>query len=295
MQRERDRLTKHRKQQLERARHEAHLAERQYRTVDPENRLVARTLEQRWEEALRKERQAEEEFDRFQREIPPRITPAEQALIRSLSSDIPALWQAAGTTAVDRKEIIRCLIDRVVVNVRGDTELVDVTIRWTGGFVSQHLIQRPVSSYQQLMAYDDIVERIVRWKQEGLTAAQMADRLNQEGFRPPGCPKFAKSLVQRLFSRIGLSKPRCRREKLESDEWAICELARRLQVSTGRLRHWIRKGYVHCRKASGRYWVLWADQDELDRLRELRDHLKTEHSAAFPAKLTTPKFHGDNG
>lgn len=78
IQRDRARLDKHWKQRLERARYEAEDAERRYRAVDPENRLVARSLEQRWEETLRAERQVRDDYDRFLREQPPQLSAEER-------------------------------------------------------------------------------------------------------------------------------------------------------------------------------------------------------------------------
>src|SRR5262245_14090495 len=98
IQKERERLDRHWRQRLERARYETERARRQYDAVEPENRLVARTLERRWEKALRQQRQLEEEYDRFAGEQPAGLTEAEQARIRSLSADLPGLWQASGTT-----------------------------------------------------------------------------------------------------------------------------------------------------------------------------------------------------
>src|SRR6516162_9964305 len=107
---ERDRLHRHWKQQLERARYESERAERQYHAVEPENRLVARTLERRWEEALSNQRRLEEEYDRFRRDQPAELSADELARIAALSRDIPALWDAPATSA-ERKEIIRLLIE----------------------------------------------------------------------------------------------------------------------------------------------------------------------------------------
>src|SRR5207302_1189826 len=106
VQRDRERLALDGKQQVERARYDARQAERHYRAVDPENRLVARTLEQKWEEALRHLRQVEEEHDRFLRQTPAQLTAEERARIEALSADIPALWAAPETTMVERKEIV---------------------------------------------------------------------------------------------------------------------------------------------------------------------------------------------
>ncbi|HQU46072.1 MAG: hypothetical protein B7Z73_17555 [Planctomycetia bacterium 21-64-5] len=120
--RERERLTIHWKQQIERAQYDVRKAERHYRAVDPENRLVARTLEQEWEAALGAQRRIEEELDRFQRETPAKLTAEQQDQIRALATELPTLWHASTTTPADRKEIVRCLIERVVINIRGDTE-----------------------------------------------------------------------------------------------------------------------------------------------------------------------------
>lgn len=114
---ERQRLDRAWKQRLDRARYEAGLVERQYNAVDPENRLVARTLEQRWEESLRSCRQLEDDYDRFVATRPPQLSADERARITALSRTIPELWNAPGTTNADRKKIIRCVVDHVVVHV----------------------------------------------------------------------------------------------------------------------------------------------------------------------------------
>src|SRR5207237_7826571 len=104
---ERERLHQHWQQRLERADQTARRAERQYHAVEPENRLVARTLEQRWEEALRAQRALQEDYDRFVQEQPRQLHEEERARIVALASDIPALWHSPGTTAAERKEIGR--------------------------------------------------------------------------------------------------------------------------------------------------------------------------------------------
>ena len=92
-------------QRLEGASYEVERAERQYQAVEPENRLVARGLEQKWEAALRAQREMREEYDRFLNEQPTRLTEAERGRILAVAADIPTLWHAPGTTAMDRKEI----------------------------------------------------------------------------------------------------------------------------------------------------------------------------------------------
>ena len=131
-QQERDRLHQHWQQRLERAGYESDRAARQYHAVEPENRLVARQLEQRWEESLREQRELQEAYDRFVREQPRQLTTAEREAVRALATDIPALWKATSTTAADRKAVVRHLVERVVVTVQGESELVDVSVEWVG-------------------------------------------------------------------------------------------------------------------------------------------------------------------
>jgi DNA invertase Pin-like site-specific DNA recombinase len=130
VERERKRLHDRWRQNLERVGQEVARAERQYQTVEPENRLVARTLEARWEDALKKQRQVEEEYHRFLAKLPASIGAADRARIKSLAGSIATLWHAAGTSAVDRKQIIRCVVERVILVSDKSTENNHVTIVW---------------------------------------------------------------------------------------------------------------------------------------------------------------------
>lgn len=204
--RDRDRLHRHWEQRLERAGHEARRAERQYNAVEPENRLVTRGLEQRWEEALRRQRDLQEEYDRFLKEQPPRLDGGERARITAVAADVETLWNDPGTTAVDRKEVVRLIVDRVVVHVRPDSERAEVTISWKGGLTTQHEIVRSVSRYESLSGYDRLMDRITRLRQDGLTIKEVAARLNSEGFRAPMSRKgYTPTSVRKLMSRRGLS------------------------------------------------------------------------------------------
>ncbi|MCW2239271.1 zinc ribbon domain-containing protein [Azospirillum canadense] len=109
---------------LERAHYEADRASRMYAAVEPENRLVARTLERQWEEALATEQRLTADYESFQRRAPRRLTAAEQDAIRRLAADIPALWRAPTTTVVERQELVRLVLERIVVTVAGTTEVV---------------------------------------------------------------------------------------------------------------------------------------------------------------------------
>jgi hypothetical protein len=156
---ERVRLHRYWKRQLERVRYDAERAARQYQVVESENRLVARELESQWEQSLVKQRQTEEQYARFERQQPSHLSAEKVQSIRSLAADIPALWQARSTRRQDHQAIVRQLIDRVTVTVQGETERVDVTIHWAGGYESQHEQTRPIARYDQLTDYRQLMAR----------------------------------------------------------------------------------------------------------------------------------------
>jgi DNA invertase Pin-like site-specific DNA recombinase len=290
IEREREQLHRHWQQRLERARYEAARAERQYQAVEPENRLVARTLEHRWEEALREQRQLEEDYDRFLREQPSALSADEEARIRALSRDIPALWNAPGTTAADRKEIIRLVVERVVVQVRNDSEQVEARIHWRGGCTSHHTIVRPVRKYEQLGDYDRLMEHLVQWRREGYSAGQIAAKLTAAGFRPPMKQgAYTSGQVQQLLRRGGLIQEQAHVGRLGPNEWLLPDLARALDLPATKLRDWAERGWVHARKTPAqRRWIVWADDSERKRLERLKDHSR-RGIVTIPHNLITPK------
>ncbi|MEM8717342.1 MAG: recombinase family protein, partial [Cyanobacteria bacterium P01_G01_bin.4] len=121
------------KTRLERAEFEAQRAARHYQLVEPENRLVARQLAREWEEKLQAQQQLREEYDRYVHHRAKALTDAEREAIRQLATDIPALWSAPTTTDAQRKQIVRQVIDRIVVEVEGKSEKVRLAIEWAGG------------------------------------------------------------------------------------------------------------------------------------------------------------------
>jgi DNA invertase Pin-like site-specific DNA recombinase len=199
---ERERLHRHWAQRLERAVHEAQRAERQYHAVEPENRLVARSLEQRWEESLRAQSALQEEYDRFLQDQPRQLSEDERVRILALAGDIPTLWNSPQTPAADRKEIVRLLVERVVVHVRADSEQTGVDVVWRGGITTSHAIVRSVARYESLSDYRQLLERIGQLRHDGLTIARVAMQLNKEGHRTPRSRKgYTSTSVRKLLSR----------------------------------------------------------------------------------------------
>jgi DNA invertase Pin-like site-specific DNA recombinase len=212
---ERERLHCHWQQRLARALQEAQRAERQYHAVEPENRLVVRSLEQRWEETLRTQRALQEEYDRFLQEQPRQLQADEEARIVALAADIPTLWKSSLTTNADRKEIVRLLVDRVVVHVRTDSERTQVLISWRGGSTTRHDVDRSVSRYESLSGYQQMLARIRSLRRHGQTIAQVASQLNKEGFRTPRSRKgYTSTSVRKLLSRLGSKKQRPRKKAI---------------------------------------------------------------------------------
>jgi DNA invertase Pin-like site-specific DNA recombinase len=290
IERERERLHQHWRQRLERSEYETRRAERQYQSVEPENRLVARTLEQRWEESLRQEHQLREEYDRFLAETPRNLSDAEVDRIGALSQNISSLWHAPDTTAQDRKTIVRCLVDQVVVHVEPHSEYVDMTICWHGGFKSQHQVVRPVRRYSQLRDHDVLMARIKTLHQEGKSVPAIAEHLNLEGFTTPGRRTvFSIGALAPIMQRLGLKGDLYRGDLLGPNEWWIRDLATRLKAPIHKVYYWSTHGWVHSRKApSGKHWIVWADDDELTRLEDLKLQ-RNSHTAQRNPKLTTPK------
>lgn len=290
IQKERARLERHGQQRLERARYEAERAERQYRAVEPENRLVARSLEKAWEEALQAEARLQEDYDRLVRTGPPQLTDGDRSQVLALAEDIPTLWQASTTTAADRKEIVRCLVERVVVQVRPNSAQLGVTIHWQGGVTTEQEAVRPVRRYEQLDDFDQLLGRILELRRQGQPAAVIAATLNRAGYRTPKSRKeFTPEVVGKLLSRRGLADGQPGKESLGRHEWWLADLARELKISPWKLRDWVTKGWLHGRQlvADGP-WVVWADRAEVKRLRQLRARSK-RGVFHHPKELITPK------
>jgi hypothetical protein len=298
--RERQRLDENWQQRLERVRYQAQRIERQYQAVEPENRLVARTLEQRWEEALQELRQMEEDYARFQRQQPATLTPREAEQIRKLSQDLPALWQAPTTTAADRQEIIRFLVERVAVTLDSQSDRLHVRLTWVGGHTSDHEVVRPVLRYEQSADFPRLLARIRELRAVGQSFARIAERLNAEAYRPiKGAERFYADLVARILrqrsadrKQPAMSGPaRVAREVLRKDEWLVADLAAELGMPKTTLHAWIRRGWIHYRRLEGYRapCLCWADASELRRLRQLNRTPRGWWDPPLPAELTTPK------
>lgn len=283
---------------LERADYEVGRAARQYHQVEPEHRLVARELERRWEEALRQQRQVQQEYENFCRTQPAALSEEEREQIRALSNDLPDLWNAETTRVQDRKRVVRLLVERVVVAVQGQTDQVDVAIHWAGGSVSRHRLVRTVGRYRQLADYQQLCARVDALRAEGKSVEEVARQLNEEGFHPPKrVERFTGGMVWGMLSRrcVEESGERAKglAEQLAKGEWLLGELARFLGMPATTLHRWRKAGWVRARKLgdSGGHWAIAADGSERRRLAKLRQFQRAHPNRPIPSELTTPGVH----
>ncbi len=295
VEKQRQSLHQHWQQKLERADYEAERAARQYGAVEPENRLVARELERRWEEALHEHNRLQQEYEQFCAARPAQLSAAQRQQIRELAQDIPELWSAASTTAVDRQQLVRLLVERIVVEIQGQSEQVKLAITWSEGFVSQHAFVRAVNSYEQLVDYSRLCARIEELRAQGKSMAEVAASLNAEGFLPPRrVTRFSGGMVAGLLARkyekAGTSHAQRLSQALRKGEWLLGDLARHLGMPQATLHHWRKAGWLRVRKlsVSTGLWAIWATGKERRRLARLRRHLQSKPNREIPVKLKTP-------
>jgi DNA invertase Pin-like site-specific DNA recombinase len=180
---------------LERAHYQAKRAERQYQAVEPENRLVARSLEKQWEEQLRAVETVEKEYHAWKSSRFGTFTQPDREAIVALGSDLPALWHAPTTTSAERKQMLRLVIREVIVDSKRIGGQVWVQLNWHTGASEQFCYQRRVNSYAVFTGTQALEQRVRELNAAGLIDAQIAATLEREGYQTPG-------LVHPLTSKI---------------------------------------------------------------------------------------------
>jgi recombinase-like zinc beta ribbon protein len=263
-------------QRLERVRDDAERACRPSQAVEPENRLVARTLERQWEAALAAEATVHAEYARLLAQQPGPLSGQEREAIRRLAAAMPALWQAPTTTAAAHQAILRQLVERIVVTLDGAPDHVALPLSWAGGHTSTTTLDRPVARLEQRSYYPALVERVCTLHAQGLKAPAMAQTLHAEGWRPPKRrTTFTRDTVRSILVRQGLGTPRSRTRTVSRrpHEWTILALAHHLQMPHQTLYAWVYKGHRKARRTTRPphpLWLVHADPAALARLRALR-------------------------
>ena len=278
IEKERACLETHHKQSLERATYQADMARRRYEEVDPGNRLVAAELEKRWEVALVTQRACEEALNRFRQETPTTLTSEERLKITALANDFRSLWTSESTSGKDRQDLVRILIDRIVVEVVDGSERLSVTVHWSGGYTSQHETRRTVSTFDELEDSEALLNRTQQLYNSGCPRSELIRRLNDEGFRPARKRQFTESSINALMLVLRRKGMIGARPEVDKPFWRSKELCNELGIKPSTLTGWRRRGWVQAKKL-GRRWIYWADEVDLPRLKKL---------AAFPPSGSTP-------
>jgi DNA invertase Pin-like site-specific DNA recombinase len=258
---------------LERARYDAERARRQYDQCEPENRLVARELETRWNARLRALADLEDEYRREQdRGLSP-LTDAERGLLRSLVGDVPTLWQAAETTVEDRKALVRCLVREAVLTrddaAKGAGGVTTLRVGWKSGAWTEMPVRRP-STADHARTAAALLARI-RASAAQVPDERIAAQLNAEGVTTrQGLPWTALRVERiRRSHRIYTKCPamptrlpvagRPRGDGLMS----VGAAAARLGVAPSALSHWRKWGFLYAeqRGPGAPLWVRLTPED----------------------------------
>jgi hypothetical protein len=196
--------------QLEQARYEARLAQRQYDAVDPANRLVAGELERRWNEKLERVAQLERVYAQAERNAEWSLTEEERAGIAALSQDLPAIWSAETSTAQERKQLMRMAIESVQLDGIRQARQIEVQIHWRSGMVTDHIVKRSAPGEGSLKTPEEAVLQIHEMAGQN-SHDEIAAHLNRTGLRTAFGRCYTNQHVGYICRRDGLakSKPHC--------------------------------------------------------------------------------------
>ena len=268
-----------RTQQLQRLRYQAALAQRQFAQVDPANRLVAAELERRWETALRDVQRAEEAAEQHaQQQLCVTELPAElRDALTTLGQKLPDLWSTPFLSQAQKKALLRCLLDKVVLH-RIKRDRIHTRIVWRGGETTELEIPITVHALAALSNGQDLERRILALHAQGKTDSEIAHELTLAGFRSPKAHCVLENTVKllRLKHRQFVTRHQSHPRHIPG-VLTVPQLARALELSV----HWfydrINAGRIHLQKDPATKLYLFPDHPTtLERLKALRDgHLDT--------------------
>lgn len=228
---------------VERTRYEADKAERRYRAVEPENRLVARGLETEWEQRLRDLDQAQAELARRQRQRPATLSAHERHALLTLGRDLKQVWSAPTTTPRDQKELLRALLEEVIIAVFRDDYRAHLSLRWRGGRITELDVHLPRSRPATVRTDEDTLTLLRRLAVHHPDEV-IAGILNRQGRTTARGLRFTAQLVGN--TRRHWHIPRCqpRPENPAGELLSIAQAAKALEVAPSTLHRWVNEGFV---------------------------------------------------
>jgi DNA invertase Pin-like site-specific DNA recombinase len=228
---------------VERARYEAERAERRYRTVEPENRLVARGLETEWENRLRDLAAAEAELHRREQQRPSTLDQEQLKRIQMLSSDIHQVWTATTTTDRDRKELLRTLLEEVILNLKRAEGHAHLTMRWRGGAITMLDVSVPRFKPMGPRTDEDTISLLRR------LAALYPDEviagiLNRQGRKTATGERFTANQVGSLRRYRNIPRFQPPAEPPTGELVSIRKAAQILSMNTSSIHRWLADGFI---------------------------------------------------
>jgi excisionase family DNA binding protein len=228
--------------QLESARYEAGRAERQYDAVEPENRVVARSLESRWNAALERVQQLELQLEDRKRQIAKRLSDDEERHLKELAHNLPGLWTHELVSDKDRKALLRAAIEEVQIR-KQTPERVHLKVVWKGGALDELTVEMPRKPPSSTPT--DLVE-LVRTLATKYDDAQIARVLARRRIKTPKKKiAFTAHHVSDLRRKYGI--PRCpeRASEEATPTYTVEQAARLFGVSGPTIYSWLKLGILH--------------------------------------------------
>ncbi len=228
--------------QVERARYAAERAERRYRQVEPEHRLVARGLERDWEHALQELAKAEAELALREQQRPRTLTEPERERLLALGADLGRMWSAPTTTDRDRKQLIRCLIEEVIIDVVREERRATLTLRWHGGAITELAV--PLPRHQPPIRTDDDTVALMRRLAVHYDDATIAGILNRQGRRSATGQRFTAQIVSSLRGYWKIPRHEPPTDPPDGELLPIAHAAEALQVAPSTIHRWLNDGFI---------------------------------------------------
>jgi hypothetical protein len=255
---------------VQRADYEAQLAQRRYEEVDPANRLVASTLERRWNEALVNLEQVKQQHRQFRREQHLELTAEQRKKVLALAQDLPRLWNVPTTRAKDKKRMLRLLIKDITVEKFLEPKHLILHVRWQGGMTENIRCDIPMRIQDRIRYKEEFVSKI-RKLAEKHTNAEIAELLNHEGLTSSKGRPFTPSAISWIRYRHQIPGPQLK----HPDELTVKEIAAKFEVSTGVVYYWIENGYLEARmiQKGYPYWITLSPRKE----KELREKVRASY------------------
>ena len=257
---------------IDRARYDAELAERRYEAVDPTNRLIAATLEQRWNDALQRLSDLKVELSAFEKQSLRAITAEQKTQILALVKDFPRLWSSPTTTSKDRKRILRLLVQDVIVSKGPEPKIVNLHIRWQGGESETIEVRLPMNRADALRYPTEFIDH-VRTLALCHPDGEIAQLMTAEGRQSSTGKPFTIDMIRwiRWKHRIPAPKP-------APGDFSVRNIAERYGVSLHVVYYWIERGVVtaHQRRENTPYEIMIDDVTD----QRLKDWVTTSYHMA---------------